>query len=148
MNDYRKFYIDGKWVSAAAGRDFVVINPATEESLATISLGSPADVDRAVAAAKRAIDSFSETTPEQRLALLGHVIYVYKAKSPEMAEAISREMGAPISLSRKAQVPAGLAHLAEAARVLEHFEFEEIRGSTLMRSSRHSMPPFHTVWVR
>lgn len=146
MNDYRKFYIDGNWVSAAAGRDFTVINPATEQTLATISLGGPADVDRAVAAAKTAFDSFSETAPEERLALLRRIIDVYKAKSPEMAEAISREMGAPLSLSRKAQVPAGLGHLAEAARVLEHFEFEQIRGSTLMRKEPIGVCGLITPW--
>ena len=118
MNDYRKFYINGKWVNPADGKDFLVINPASEEPIATISLGTPADVDRAVTAAKKAFEGFSETSPEQRLALLGRVIEVYKTKSEEMAEAISSEMGAPKSLSRKAQVPAGLAHLSEAARVL------------------------------
>lgn len=146
MNDYRKFYVDGKWVSAAEGKDFVVINPATEEAIATISLGSPADVDRAVAAAKKAFESFSETSREQRLALLRRIIDVYKAKSGEMADAISREMGAPISLARKAQTPAGLAHLAEAARVLEHFEFEETQGSTLMRREPIGVCALITPW--
>ena len=66
MKDARQFYIDGKWVAPTQPRDFAVINPATEEQIATISLGSAADVDKAVAAAKRAFDSFSETTIEQR----------------------------------------------------------------------------------
>lgn len=146
MNDYRKFYIDGKWVSAAEGKDFAVINPATEQPIATISLGSATDVERAVAAAKKAFESFSESTREQRLTLLRRVIDVYKARSGEMAEAISREMGAPVSLSRKAQVPAGLGHLSEAARVLEHFEFEEIRGSTLMRKEPIGVCALITPW--
>jgi aldehyde dehydrogenase (NAD+) len=146
MNDYRKFYIDGKWVSAAGGKDFAVINPATEQPVATICLGSVTDADRAVAAAKKAFESFSESTREQRLTLLRRVIDVYKAKSSEMAEAISREMGAPVSLSRKAQVPAGFGHLSEAARVLEHFEFEEIRGSTLMRKEPIGVCALITPW--
>jgi aldehyde dehydrogenase (NAD+) len=146
MNDYRKFYIDGNWVSASGGKDFGVINPANEQRVATITLGGPADADRAVAAAKRAFESFSETAPEQRLALLRRIIEVYKAKSGEMAEAISREMGAPVSLSRKAQAPAGLAHLAEAARVLEHFKFEEIRDSTLMRKEPIGVCALITPW--
>ena len=146
MNDYQKFYIDGKWVNPADGRDFLVINPASEEPIARISLGTPADVDRAVTAAKKAFEGFSETSPKQRLALLGRVIDVYRAKSEEMAEAISSEMGAPKSLSRKAQVPAGLAHLSEAAKVLEHFKFEEMKGSTLMRKEPIGVCGLITPW--
>ena len=118
MLDLRKFYIDGKWVSPAEGEDCVVINPATEEPIATISLGGERDVASAVHAAKNAFTTFSETTPEERLALLHRIIDVYQEKREEMAEAISSEMGAPISLSRKAQAPAGLAHLIEAAECL------------------------------
>ena len=70
MIDCREFYIDGKWVSPVTPRDFVVCNPSTEESLATISLGSTADVDRAVTAARRAFQTYSETTVAERLALL------------------------------------------------------------------------------
>src|SRR5260221_207551 len=104
MNDCRMFYVDGKWVSPATSRDFPVINPATEESIATISLGSGEDVDRAVAAARRAFESYSETAVEERLALLQRIVDVYKAKSEEMAKAISAEMGSPITLARKGQV--------------------------------------------
>src|SRR5579863_5908801 len=154
MNDYRKFYIDGKWVSPAQGRDYSVVNPATEEVVATISLGSGADVDKAVSAARKAFDShsdshsdsYSETTVEARVALLRRIIEVYKAKSEEMAQAISREMGAPITLARKAQVPAGLGHLLEAARVLEQFKFEELRGSTLMRKEPIGVCGLITPW--
>ena len=128
MKDCRQFYIDGKWVDPAEAHDFTVINPATEEPIATISLGSSTDVDRAVAAAKRAFESYSETTPGERLALLRRVIEVYQSKMDEMADTISQEMGAPISLSRKAQAPAGLAHLAEIVKVLDHFKFEETQG--------------------
>src|SRR5690242_8001077 len=132
MNDYRLFFVDGKWINPAAGRDFPVINPATEEATGTISLGSGADVDQAVAAARRAFGSYSETAAEDRLTLLRRIADVYKAKSEEMAKAISAEMGAPITLARKGQVPTGLGHLLEAIRVLEQFKFEEVRGSTLM----------------
>lgn len=111
----------------------LVINPATEEAVATISLGSNSDVDRAVAAAKRAFESYSETTPGERLALLRRVLEVYQSKMDQMAETISQEMGAPISLSRKGASPAGHAHLAEVVKVLERFQFEELKGSTLMR---------------
>jgi aldehyde dehydrogenase (NAD+) len=146
MNDCRRFYIDGKWVDPIETHDFEVINPASEEGIATISLGGAADVDRAVAAAKRAFESYSETTVEDRLALLTRIVEVYKSKMEEMAQTISQEMGAPISLSRSAQAPAGLAHLLEIAKVLGHFQFEELRGSTLMRKEPVGVCGLITPW--
>src|SRR5580704_16899187 len=100
MKDCKKFYIDGKWVDPVEVRDFEVINPANEEPIATISLGSAADVDRAVAAAKRAFELYSETTLDVRVALLQRIIEIYQSKIGQMAETISREMGAPLSLAR------------------------------------------------
>ena len=129
MKYCRQFYIGGKWVNPTEARDFTVINPATEEAIATISLGSAADVEKAVAAAKEVFDFYSETTPDGRLAFLRRIIEIYQSRMGEMAEAISLEMGAPLTLSRAAQAPAGLAHFKEIVRVLEHFKFEEIRGS-------------------
>jgi aldehyde dehydrogenase (NAD+) len=146
MTDCRQFYIDGKWVDPAAANDFAVINPATEQPIATISLGGSADVDRAVAAAKRAFESYSETTPDERLKLLRRIIEVYQSKINEMANTISQEMGAPNSLARKAQAPAGLAHLLEIVRVLEHFKFEELKGSTLMRKEPIGVCGLITPW--
>ncbi|MGA7960755.1 MAG: aldehyde dehydrogenase family protein, partial [Candidatus Acidiferrales bacterium] len=102
MKDCRQFYIDGKWVAPATRHDFPVINPSTEEPIAQISLGSATDVGKAVSAAKSAFETFSETSVAERLALLRRVIEVYQANMSEMAEAISLEMGAPISLSRAA----------------------------------------------
>src|ERR1035437_866951 len=146
MKDCCQFYIDGLWVDPAEVRNFTVINPATEEPISTISLGSGADVDRAVAAAKRAFESYSETSRDERLALLRRVLAVYQAKMDQMAETISQEMGAPISLSRKAQAPAGLGHLAEIVKVLEHFPFEELKGSTLMRKEPIGVCGLITPW--
>ncbi|MGC2138754.1 MAG: aldehyde dehydrogenase family protein [Candidatus Sulfotelmatobacter sp.] len=146
MKDCRKFYIDGKWVDPAKANDFPVVNPANEEPIATISLGSGADVDRAVAAAKRAFESYSETSPQERLDLLRRIIEVYQSKMEQMAAAISEEMGAPSSLSRKAQAPAGLGHLLETVKVLEHFKFEELKGSTLMRKEPIGVCGLITPW--
>src|SRR5579864_13229 len=146
MKDYRKFYIDGKWVDPAEGRDFTVINPANEEPIATISLGSAADVDRAVAAAKHAFESYSETSVEERLALLRRIIDVYKSRLEEIATTISQEMGAPILLSRKAQAPAGLGHLMEIVKVVEHYRFEELKGSSLMRKEPVGVCGLITPW--
>ena len=146
MIDYTKFYINGSWTAPAAPHESQVINPATEEVIGSISLGSAADVDSAVKAARNAFSSFSETSRAERLALLRRIIEIYKAKSEQMAEAITSEMGAPITLSRKAQVPAGLAHLMEAARVLEQFQFEELRGTTLMRKEAVGVCGLITPW--
>ncbi len=146
MLDLRQFYIDGKWIDPAHQRDGSVVNPATEEPIATISLGSAADVDKAVAAAVHAFPSYSESPVEQRLALLNRIIAIYKSRSEEMADAITREMGAPITLARKAQAPAGLGHLMEAARVLGTYRFEELKGTTLMRKEPIGVCGLITPW--
>jgi aldehyde dehydrogenase (NAD+) len=146
MNDCRRFYIDGAWVHRSEGGELPVINPATEEAIATITLGTGADVDKAVAAAKKAFESYSETSVDERVALLNRIIEVYKAKSEEMAQAISQEMGAPITLSRKGQVPAGLGHLLEAVKVLGQFKFEEMKGSMLMRKEPIGVCGLITPW--
>jgi aldehyde dehydrogenase (NAD+) len=146
MKDYKKFYVNGEWVNPGRGKDWEVINPATEQAVATISLGSEADVANAVAAAKRAFPSYSETSVEERLKLLRRIVEVYQAHRDEMAAAITLEMGAPVTLSRKAQVPAGLAHLSEAAKVLENFQFEEVKGSTLMRKEPIGACGLITPW--
>jgi aldehyde dehydrogenase (NAD+) len=146
MRDCRQFYIEGKWVNPTESRDWEVINPSNEEPIATISLGSAADVDKAVAAAKKAFESYSQTAVAERVALLQRVIEVYKAKSEQMAETISLEMGCPLSLSRAAQVAAGLGHLLEIVKVLEHFEFETLQGSTLMRKEPIGVCGLITPW--
>src|SRR5579863_198371 len=146
MKDLRKFYIDGKWVDPAEAHDFTVINPTNEEPLATISLGGAADVDLAVNAAKRAFDSYSETSVDERLALLRRIIEVYQSKAGEMAQTISQEMGAPITFSKRAQVAAGLGHLMEIVKVLGYFKFEELKGSTLMRKEPIGVCGLITPW--
>jgi aldehyde dehydrogenase (NAD+) len=99
-----------------------------------------------VAAAKRAFESYSETSVRERLDLLRQIIAVYQSKIEDMAAAILQEMGAPSSLSKKAQAPAGLAHLLETAKVLEHFKFEELKGSTLMRKEPIGVCGLITPW--
>jgi len=146
MKDARQFYIDGKWVAPIQPHDFPVINPATEEQIATISLGSSADVDKSVAAAKRAFDSFSESTVEQRRELLQRIVTVYKAKSQDMAQAISSEMGAPLAFAKAAQVGAGLAHFLEVVRLLENFKFDGVRGATLFRKEPIGVCGLITPW--
>ncbi|HXM23673.1 MAG TPA: aldehyde dehydrogenase family protein [Terriglobales bacterium] len=146
MRDCRQFCIDGQWVGPTKAHDFEVINPASEEPIATISLGGAADINRAVAAAKRAFESYSETTLDTRLAFLQRIVEVYQSKIDEIAETISQEMGAPLSLSRAAQAPAGLRHLSEIVKVLRYFKFEELKGSTLMRKEPIGVCGLITPW--
>jgi aldehyde dehydrogenase (NAD+) len=146
MKDCRQFYIDGKWVSPTQAHDFPVINPATEQEIAIISLGTAADVNKAVAAAKRAFESYAETTPDERLALLQRIIDVYQSRYDEMVETISQEMGAPAWLARAAQARAGLGHFSEMQKVLGSFKFEELKGSTLMRKEPIGVCGLITPW--
>jgi len=127
--EYRQFYIDGKWVDPVSPKEFKVINPATEEVAGVISLGSAADVDRAVAAARRAFPGFSRTTAEDRRALLERVLAAYQAHYAEFVAAISVEMGAPVKLSRDSQAAIGVGHLKAMIEVLKNFQFEERQGS-------------------
>ena len=126
LQAHHSFYIDGKWVPPVQGVvPHQVINPATEQPIATIALGSPADVDAAVSAAQRALPAWSGTSKEERLALLERLATIYEARQGEVAQAISSEMGAPIRLATRAQAAAGLGHLRQFVRVLRGFEFEQ-----------------------
>jgi aldehyde dehydrogenase (NAD+) len=130
MIERLQFYIDGAWVDPVTPKTHEVINPATEEPIARISLGSAADVDKAVAAAKRAFETYSVTSREERIALLEKIIGLYQARLPQIAEAISSEMGAPMWLANAAQAPAGLGQLMGALNALKEYEFEYSKGKT------------------
>jgi aldehyde dehydrogenase (NAD+) len=128
--EYRKFYIDGQWVDPAQPKDFKVINPATEETAGVISMGSASDVDRAVAAARRAFESFSQTSRAERRALLENILKVYKKRYADVANAIRDEMGAPTKLANGSQAGIGVGHITAMIDVLGTFEFEDRRGAT------------------
>ena len=128
MLEKREFYINGQWVEPSHANDLEVIDPSTEAVCAVISLGSQVDTDAAVAAARAAFDGWSQTTKEQRLELLEKLYSLYKARSQEMAEAISLEMGAPVALAQTAQWGAGANHLKNFIRVLREYEFETPLG--------------------
>src|SRR5262245_30465176 len=146
MRESGDFYIDGQWVKPRHPKELAVLNPATEEPIATISLGSQADVDDAVAAARRAFPSYSETSREERLDLLARIKDAYQKHYDEMAETISREMGAPLGLSKAAQAAAPMGHLATIVGVLKGYQFEQERGTTLMRREPIGVCGFITPW--
>jgi aldehyde dehydrogenase (NAD+) len=125
-----KFYIDGQWVDPVAAKSMDVINPATEAVCGHISAGSAKDVDKAVAAAKKAFETFSQTSREDRIELLERIQAEYQKRFGDIAQAITEEMGAPASLAQRAQAPIGIGHIATGIAVLKAFKFEEDRGPT------------------
>ncbi|WP_066797400.1 aldehyde dehydrogenase family protein [Sphingomonas soli] len=146
MRSYLKHYIDGAWVESEGGTRHDVINPATEAPTAEIMLGTAADVDKAATAAARAFESFSRTTVDERIALLERILEAYKARAGDMAEAISLEMGAPVSLARTAQVGSGIGHLMAAIAALREFTFEEQIGNSLVVHEPIGVVAMITPW--
>ena len=128
MQDASKHYINGQWVASIDGREMAVENPSTEEKIATITLGGVADADAAVAAAKAAFPAWAATDPLGRITALEQLMEVYKTRAEDMAQAISREMGAPIALAKTAQVGAGAGHLKNTIRAAKAFDFERPLG--------------------
>jgi len=128
--EFKSFYIDGQWVPPAQPKEFQVINPATEQVAGVISLGSATDVDRAVGAARRAFDNYSQTSPAERRALLERILTVYKRRFAEIADAISVEMGAPTKLAHGSQAGVGVGHLTAMIEVLQSFSFEQRQGGS------------------
>jgi aldehyde dehydrogenase (NAD+) len=146
MYDNRQFYIDGAWVDPLESKELEVINPATEAVAGLISMGSAQDVDRAVAAARRAFDGYARTTPAERLALLERVLAAYNAHYDAIAQAISTEMGAPISLARGSQTRIGVGHITAMIEVLKTFKFEELRGTTRLLQEPVGVCALITPW--
>ena len=147
MKTYEQFYINGEWVDPVEGLNTLdVINPSNEEVIGKIAMGSSADVDKAVIAAKDAFDTFSQTSVEERLALLGKIVEVYQSRYDEIAETISSEMGAPLTLSKAAQAATGLGHFAQAIEILQNFEWEETKGKTIIRKEPIGVVGMITPW--
>jgi aldehyde dehydrogenase (NAD+) len=144
--DDRQFYIDGQWVDPLEAKTFEVINPATDAVAGVISMGGPKDVDLAVAAARRAFDAYSRTTPAERLALMERVLAAYQAHYDEIAAAISIEMGAPITLAKGSQTRIGVGHISAMIDVLKTFKFEEVHGSTRLVQEPVGVCALITPW--
>ncbi|MBL8580380.1 MAG: aldehyde dehydrogenase family protein [Mesorhizobium sp.] len=146
MSNSLKFYIDGAWVAPIGNRTLEVINPATEEAYARIALGEREDVDVAVGAAKRAFESYARTTRRERLELLQNLVAVYERRYDEMVDAITQEMGAPLTFSRDAQAAIGLNHLKQAISVLSTFEFDETINNTVVTREPIGVCGLITPW--
>ncbi|HEY6818750.1 MAG TPA: aldehyde dehydrogenase family protein [Mycobacterium sp.] len=146
MREYLKFYIDGQWVDPLQPNAFDVENPATEQVSGKISLGSAADVDVAVKAARRAFAGWSRTTREERLDLLQAILAEYQKRADDLAAAVTDEIGAPASLASGPQVFLGIGHLAKAIDVLKNFSFEEQKGESLIAKEPIGVCGLITPW--
>jgi aldehyde dehydrogenase (NAD+) len=146
LSNHEKFFINGQWVDPVTPAKMQVINPATEEAFTEISVGSSADVDRAVAAAKGAFPAFCATPMTLRLALLKRVLDAYNDRVEDLAKAVSDEMGAPLSWAREAQTWAGRVHLEATITALEKFEFESQRGTTRVVREAIGVAALITPW--
>ncbi len=146
MREYLKFYIDGEWVDPVELKTLDVENPATEQTAGRIALGSAADVDRAVKAARKAFPAWSQTSREERIEVLNRIVEEYKKRFGDLAAAVTEEMGAPANLAAKAQVPAGLGHISYAAQALKDYKFEDDRGRTFIVKEPIGVCGFITPW--
>ncbi|WP_105437927.1 aldehyde dehydrogenase family protein [Neorhizobium sp. T25_13] len=146
MSNHLKFFIDGVWVEPVIPVALDVIDPSTEEAYTRIALGSKADVDKAVAAAKAAFASFSQWSKEERLALLRRILAEYEKRYEDIAQAVSQEMGAPIGFARDAQAAAGQGHLKATIEAFEAYEFTETRGTTAIVKEPIGVCALITPW--
>jgi aldehyde dehydrogenase (NAD+) len=146
MVNRMQFYIDGAWADPAVEKSTPVINPATEEAMYEVALGSKADVDKAVAAARRAFETYSQTSREERVALLTKIIEVYKTRLKDIGAAVSDEMGAPLPMAEKLQAGAGLGHLTSMLGVLKSYDFEEQLSSAVVVREAVGVVGMITPW--
>jgi aldehyde dehydrogenase (NAD+) len=146
MSHHLKFFIDGAWVDPDEARTLDVIDPSTEEPFTQIAIGGPADVDAAVAAARRAFETFAFTTREDRLALLKRILAAYNDRFEDIAQAVSREMGAPIAFARDSQAWAGRAHLEATIAAFEAMHFSETIGTTTVLREPIGVCALITPW--
>jgi len=146
MSHHLQFYIGGRWVEPATGATLDVVDPSTEQPFTAVALGAKADVDRAVAAARAAFEGFARTTRADRVALLRRIHDVYNARSEDLAQAVSQELGAPLAFAREAQVWAGRVHLEATIEALEAYEFRRARGTSLIVKEPVGVAGLITPW--
>ncbi len=146
MHHAKHFYIDGEWVDPIEPALIDVIDPSTEEAYVQISVGSAADVDRAVAAAKAAFPAYARTSRKERLDLLRAILAEYNKRRNDVGDAISREMGAPLEFARTIQAGRGTAHIERMISVLETYPFEKLEGTTLIAREPIGVCGLITPW--
>ncbi len=140
------FYINGSWQPAETDTVQDIINPANGETIGRVSLGGQNDVDKAVAAASTAFQSFRKTSVDERLALLNSMLDIYRARYDDFVLAITHEMGAPISLSRDAQAYCGIEHLEATIKAVENFDFVESHENYALRHEPIGVCGLITPW--
>ncbi len=146
MKNAHRFYIDGEWIKPELLRELEVIDPSTEQAIGTIAMGSAADAEKAIKAARNAFAYFSGSTKEDRLALLKRIVTILKRRNDEIGDIISREMGAPLIMSRVEQAGLGAAHFEETIRAFETFDFEYMQGSTRILHEPIGVVALITPW--
>lgn len=146
MRIHNKHYINGVWTPSTGDEVIDVINPATEEAIATISNGTEEDVNRAVRAAKEAFVSFSQTTVAERIKLLNRIASEYEKRKVDFVNVITEELGSPLYMSENSHYTMGLFHFKQAAKELEKFQFEERRGNSVVRKEPIGVSALITPW--
>ena len=146
MDRYLQNYIGGQWVDSVGGTPHQVISPSTEEPCTEIVLGTKADVDTAVAAARAALPGWSKTTVEERLAVMGRIVEEYKKRVPDLAQSMANEMGAPVSFASTAQVGAGIGGFLGTMAALKDFAFTEKLGANTIAYEPMGVVGMITPW--
>lgn len=146
MKSRLEHFINGEWIASTGSETIDVINPATEEVIGQISSGTEEDLDKAVAAAREAFPSFSQTSKQERIDLLNRIADEYEKRKDDIIETITQELGAPIKMSEKVHYNMGLSHFRQAAKELEALEFTEKRGSTLITKEAIGVSGLITPW--
>lgn len=146
MRDYTKQYINGEWVESNSNETIEVINPATEEVIGKVAKGNKADVDKAVEAADNVYLEFRHTSVKERQALLDKIVKEYENRKDDIVQAITDELGAPLSLSERVHYQMGLNHFVAARGALDNYEFEERRGDDLVVKEAIGVSGLITPW--
>ena len=141
-----KFYINGEFVDPSSKETLEIINPATEEKIGIVALGSTSDVDKAVYSARKAFNVSSKLSKKDRLDILETIRENYKKRYKDISEAIRLEMGAPVKLAEGSQAATGLGHLKTAMRVLEKHEFEYRHEDYIVREEPIGVCGLITPW--
>ncbi|MGP4075551.1 aldehyde dehydrogenase family protein [Halobacillus sp. K22] len=146
MRNQLKHFINGEWVESTGSETYDVINPATEEAIGTISMGTKEDLDKAVAAARQALPSFSQTSKEERVEMLERIAEEYEKRKDDIVETITDELGSPLKISEKVHYMMGYNHFSQAAESLKNFSFMEDRGGHTVVKETVGVSGLITPW--